>query len=113
LSSEHVYGAKRRRLIRSLRGRVVLAAAALLGALWLAFAGRVEGGDDPALGDGSSQQSPEPSGGGTSTTEAPATTTETETTTTGTETSETETTPAETETTTAEEEPSASTTEES
>ena len=61
VSREQIYGEKRRRLINSLRGRVTLAAAAVMGALWLAFAGRVEGGDDPVLKDEASKSS----GGGT------------------------------------------------
>jgi cytoskeletal protein RodZ len=108
VSTEHLHGEARRRLVRSLRVRVALAVGALLGALWLAFVGRVEGGDDPVLKD-------EPAA--TKQTEqatTPAETTPTQTTATETapaETTTTEAAPAET--TTAEEEPSASTTEQS
>jgi len=111
MSSEQVYGEKRRRLINSLRGRVALAAAAVLGALWLAFAGRVEGGDDPVLKEGKAEGSSESgdSGGGTTTTEEEQqTTTEEESTDDKTTTEETT-----TEETTTEEDTSTSTTESS
>jgi hypothetical protein len=92
-----IQGESRRHLIRVTRRRVALAAAAVLGALWLAIIGQLKAGDDPVLKE---SEAAAPASTNTTTT---STTTTSKTTTSKTTTSEktkTETTPKKTKTTT-------------
>jgi cytoskeletal protein RodZ len=75
-----IEGEPRRRLIGRVRVRVALAAAALLGALWLALVGQLKAGDDPVLRPASATTSGTTSTPSTGTTTSKTTTSKTTTT---------------------------------